>query len=231
MFPTLHTFLLPVHHSAIYSVRSHAFINPPVPPHPSAPLTNNSSLLPSHFLFLVSLHLQKRPSSLAPQLHSPQLRLSKTPHLPIPPKTQPRTPAFNLYLPHQRPSRRPHIHAIPATRIHIAINIALDPVRRARVRIRKHPSISKAGRVVLPQHAESVNGGCARRIRVGRAVHDVCVGHIQRVFIRGEAAAVGGGRRSRRRRECPPWTGRSGRAAAGAAGVAGTPVRSRRWGR
>lgn len=114
----------------------------------------------------------------------------KTPHLAVPAEAEIRTPAFDQYLTHQHPAAVPHIDAVPATRVHIPVNIALDAVRGARVRVGEDPSIGQVRLVVGPVDRIGIHGGGPRMDFGAVAVDDVRVGDVARFFIGREADAV-----------------------------------------
>ena len=102
----------------------------------------------------------------------------KTPHLPIPPETEIRTPALDLNLAHQHAASIPHVDAVSAPAVHVAKHIALDPVRRARVRVREYSSVGQERGTVFPEDAVGVDGRSAAGIDIAVAVDEIRVGHV-----------------------------------------------------
>lgn len=141
------------------------------------------------FLFSPS-HAQQRPPGLIPQLHPPQLMFAKTPHLAVAAEAEIRTPAFNQDLAHQHAPAVPHVDAVPAPGVHVAVHIAFDAVRRARVRVCKDPSIGQVRLIVGPVHRIRVHGGGPRMDLGAVAVDDVRVGDVACFLVGCEADAV-----------------------------------------
>ncbi len=124
------------------------------------------------------------------QLRPPQSMLVEQPHLALPPETKIRNPTLDQNLPDQTPSTIPHVHPIPTPTIHIPVNIALDPIRRPRIRHREHPSIDQERTLADDHNVKRINRRRSRLVRRPVPVHKVRVGDVHRVFARRETDPV-----------------------------------------
>lgn len=113
------------------------------------------------------------------------------PHLALPPETEIRNPALNQNFPNQTPSTIPHINPVSTPTVHIPVHIALDPVRRPRIRHREDPSINEKGARIYNDDIERVDRRRPRRIRRSIPVDKIRVRDIYDLLARREADAVG----------------------------------------
>lgn len=127
-----------------------------------------------------------------PQLRPKQHMRRKHKDLAIPAEAEIRHPALDLYLADQHAAAIPHVDAVAAARIHVPKDIALDPVRRARVCVCEDAPVGEVRAIVLPEDAVRVDGRGAARVRgAAVAVDEVRVGDVEGVLGGGEANAVG----------------------------------------
>ena len=116
--------------------------------------------------------------------------LIKQPHLALAPETKIRDAALDQDLADQTAAGIPHVQPVPTPGVHVAVDVALDPVRRARIRHGEDAAIDQEGRVVDDDDVEGVNGRGARRVRGAVAVDVIRVGDVDGVFGGGKGDAV-----------------------------------------
>lgn len=115
---------------------------------------------------------------------------AKTPHLAVAAEAEIRTPAFNQDLAHQHAPAVPHVDAVPAPGVHVAVNVAFDAIRCARVRVGENPPIGQVRLIVGPVHRIRVHGRGPRMEFGAVAVDDVRVGDVACFLVGCEADAV-----------------------------------------
>ena len=133
---------------------------------------------------------QQPPLGLIPKLHSPKLIFPTAPHLAVSSEAEIRTSAFNQYLTHQHAAAVPHVDAVPAAGIYIAVDIALDPIRGARVRVSENPSVRQVRLIISPVYGVGIYGCCTRMHFGAIAVNDICIGDVARFLIRAKAYPI-----------------------------------------
>jgi hypothetical protein len=135
---------------------------------------------------------QYRPARMIPQLRPEQHMLRKHKDLAIPAEAEVRHPALDLDLADQHPAVIPHIDPVAAAGIHVAKDIALDPVGGTCVCVGEDAPVGEVRVVVLPEDAVRVDGrGAARVWGTAVAVDEIRVGDVEGVLARGEADTVG----------------------------------------
>ena len=115
--------------------------------------------------------------------------LAHAPDLPVPAEAEVVAPALDLDLADQHPAPVPHIDPIPARRVQIAEDIALQSIGGARIDIAEDALVGQEGSAVLPQDRVGVHGGGAAVVRRAIPVYDVGVADVDGVFVRREGQA------------------------------------------
>lgn len=115
--------------------------------------------------------------------------LAHAPNLPISAETEIAAPTFDLDLADQHPATVPHVDPIPARRVQIAEDIALQAIGRARIGIAEDALVGQEGGVVLPHDRVGVHRGGAAVIGRAIPVHQVGVADVDGVFVRREGQA------------------------------------------
>ena len=116
--------------------------------------------------------------------------LPETPHFAISPEAKIRTAAFDLNLSNQHPSGIPDIDTVPATAVHITIDIRFDAVRGASVRISEDTTISQVWSIVFPENRVGIDGGSATVVSTSIAMYQVGIRYVDSAFIGRETYAV-----------------------------------------
>ena len=112
------------------------------------------------------------------------------PHLAVPAETEIRNPTVDENFPNQIASAAPHIDPVPTAAVDVPVNVALDPIRRARVRHGEDAPVDEEGARVDEDDVEGVDGRGTRGVRRAVAVHKVRVGDVHRFLTRRETDAV-----------------------------------------
>ncbi len=116
--------------------------------------------------------------------------LPKAPNLSVPAETEIGTAAFELDFADQHAACVPDIDTVPASTVHVAEDVAFDPVRRSGVCVGEYAAVGQIRSVVFPEHAVGVYRGGAAVVGVAVAVDEVGVCDVDRVFVWGEAETV-----------------------------------------
>ena len=134
-------------------------------------------------------------SSFGPQFTEPELFLTKQPHSPFR-KAEIRNGRSRDNLADQGSLLVPHVHAIPASRIHVPILIALDPIRHTRIAESKGPPIRQTGTIV--HDVVDVDGPRLARVEAevvavagaGVGLNGAGVGDVHALVVWAEAEAI-----------------------------------------
>jgi hypothetical protein len=112
-----------------------------------------------HYCLTRLLYTKQRTLRRTCQLHSPQPLLRTHEHLPIFPEAEVCNSPWHKDCPHECPSSIPHLYPVAAARVHITMDIALDPVRPTVIGIRKDSPIHKERCARVSSNIEGVNSG------------------------------------------------------------------------
>ena len=96
----------------------------------------------------------------------------------------------DLDLADQHPAAVPDVDPVAAAAVHVAMDVALDPIGGPGIDVGEDTPVCQEGLVLFPEHAVGIYCRCTAIVLRTIAMYEICIGDVDGVFVRRKADSI-----------------------------------------